>query len=423
MPSLRNLTCPVQALSSGSDSHFFGYYDKSPWRGEMVLAHKSSLTGRLPVTGERVDIGLLSEEKRFEAISQSSAWNFQQGSMLQWMPGSADEIAYNDIVNGSPVGVRLNICNGSRVTYDRPFAAISSASRQALSINFGRLTLLKPEYGYAGLVDTFANDPCPSEDGIWLVDMDSGRSSLLLSVREIAAVGVESVAAGHHYVNHVMYSQGGRRFCFLHRYVNAAGTQNTRLLVCNADGSDLKVLMTGMASHFGWRGDRQLLAWASPRKLLQQATGRGLISRLPVGAVLRRAYRLFGKPAAFKSAVMKDRYLIFDVEDGTMRTVGKGALNSDGHCSFSPDGEWFVTDTYPDKTGKASVFLGNIERDEFIKVAEFVMPPELDGEIRCDLHPRWHSSLPYICVDAADSNGRQMFRIDVSSVVEISNVQ
>ena len=37
---------------------------------------------------------------------------------------------------------------------------------------------------------------------------------------------------------------------------------------------------------------------------------------------------------------------IFDVDKNYYR-LGKGLLDYDGHGTFSPDGKWMVTDTYP----------------------------------------------------------------------------
>lgn len=71
---------------------------------------------------------------------------------------------------------------------------------------------------------------------------------------------------------------------------------------------------------------------------MSSATGGGLISRLPIGSALEKLYRALGKPAAFKAGVLNDRYILFDALTGTTKTVGKGDLTTDGHCSFSPDG-------------------------------------------------------------------------------------
>jgi hypothetical protein len=50
-------------------------------------------------------------------------------------------------------------------------------------------------------------------------------------------------------------------------------------------------------------------------------------------------------------------------------------------------------------------------------VADFFMPPEYQGEWRCDLHPRSSRNGKYVAVDAPFENtGRQVILIDVSPV-------
>ena len=71
------------------------------------------------------------------------------------------------------------------------------------------------------------------------------------------------------------------------------------------------MLDDGMTSHFDWRDDRTLLAWARTK------TG--------------------------------DRFYLVDVDGGAPAVVGDGVLTQDGHCSYSPDRRWVLNDTYPDK--------------------------------------------------------------------------
>jgi hypothetical protein len=415
-------TCPQRVLSQGSRSHFFGYYDKSPWPqpnpGRGVLAHETDRHRAPPGAEDMVRLGLLDAEGRFDVVAYSRAWNFQQGSMLQWLPGSADDILFNDRDGDRAIGVRLNLTDGTRRIYEQPFASVSPNGTEALSLDFGRLTAIKPEYGYAGVVDAFAGVDYPAESGIWHIDLASGATRRLVSMRQIVEFnGDPGVRRGMHYLNHVMYSRTGARFCFLHRYITAGGTQNTRLFSCDRDGGNLKLLISGMASHFGWQDDNHLLAWAGQRRLISSATGGGLISRLPIGPMLKKLYRALGKPAAFKAGMLNDRYILFETGTGGMETIGKGDLTTDGHCSFSPDGAWFVTDTYPDRNGEAHLLIGHLATQRVISVSRFRMPPELDGDVRCDLHPRWHPSEPRICVDVASENSRQIFEVDISGVL------
>ena len=64
----------------------------------------------------------------------------------------------------------------------------------------------------------------------------------------------------------------------------------------------------------------------------------------------------------------------------------------DGHPSFSPDGQWIVTDTYPDRARMRRLLLCGPADKTMIEVAAFHSPWRYDGPKRCDLHPRWDPS-------------------------------
>src|SRR5690606_37571489 len=104
------------------------------------------------------------------------------------------------------------------------------------------------------------------------------------------------------------------------------GDVRSRLMTCRTDGSDLTVLIRGMASHYTWLSDERLLCWSGERKMLDTGRaggGGGLRKFIPVGA-LKRAYRWIGKPRWLMYRLISDRYYIFDVTDGSREVLGEG---------------------------------------------------------------------------------------------------
>jgi len=53
-------------------------------------------------------------------------------------------------------------------------------------------------------------------------------------------------------------------------------------------------------------------------------------------------------------------------------------------------------------------------------IGRFAEMPELKGPLRCDLHARWNRDGTAICFDSTHENSRQMYLVDVSSVVRPS---
>ena len=76
--------------------YFFGYYDLCPYDsgGSRHLAHRVKFADRLPRPNDPAELGYL-EDERFFPFAETSAWNFQQGSLLRWNPRAQNGIIYN----------------------------------------------------------------------------------------------------------------------------------------------------------------------------------------------------------------------------------------------------------------------------------------------------------------------------------------
>ena len=74
---------------------------------------------------------------------------------------------------------------GQKRFLDRPVANVSPLGDYALSINFGRMYDFRPGYGYAEFRDGFYWDKHSKEDGVFLIDLKTGKSKLVLSMDEI----------------------------------------------------------------------------------------------------------------------------------------------------------------------------------------------------------------------------------------------
>jgi Tol biopolymer transport system component len=213
-----------------------------------------------------------------------------------------------------------------------------------------------------------------------LIDLDTGKSRLIVSLSQLANTAPRSDMAGsHHWVNHIQVSPSGGRIAFFHIWRVGKDGWTVRLYTCELDGSDLTCLLdTDFVSHYDWMDDDRIFVW----------------TRLPG---------------------MGERFALCDRRDGSRRVVGQGVLTEDGHGSFSPDREWIVNDTYPDRYGMRTLMLYRPLGARRIDLARLYSPKSRWwGEIRCDLHPRWSRDGRQICVDSVHSGERQMYIVDVS---------
>ena len=337
--------------------------------------------------------------------------------MQHWL--SDTEFIYNDRRNGQFVALIRDIEGRELTCLPRPIYAVAPDGHTALTLNFSRLARTRPGYGYAGVPDATAHALCPEDDGIWRIDLVSGAVDLVISVGTIARFEPQRGMHGaEHWCNHPTYSPQGGRFVFLHRWrtprkSGLAGTlaqqprtgwgkrarktlgrlyrgmtgrrftgHQSRMLVANADGTGLRcVLGEGMVSHFSWRDENHLLVWCHRR---------------PAG----------------------DRYWLLNVETGHAEIAGDGILARDGHCTYSPDGKWILTDTYPDADGYQTLILFDPRNERRMDVGRYQAQPDLTGEIRCDLHPRFDRTGSRVCFDSAHEGARQMYCLDVSEITQ-----
>ncbi len=378
----------VKPVTFGPKHHFFGYYDKSPWNasGNLLLAHEMDFNERPPTANDPATIGVVRLDKAnsFLPLTQTYAWNWQQGSMLQWHPSDPDNlILYNDRRDNAFVGIVRSINDGEIRVYCRPFSAVTPDGRKALSLNFARLHERRPGYGYAGIPDTWSGEKFPDDDGIYQTDLETGQSRLIVSLKQLALnKPTNEMLNTFHWVNHIQINPEGSRFAFLHRWRIRQEKWGTRLYTSNLDGAALNCLLDGdMISHYDWMDNQGLLAWA----------------RLPGS---------------------EDRFVLCKDRNNEKQVIGENILTEDGHCSFSPDREWIMTDTYPDRHAMRTLMLFRMNDGRKLNLARLFSPVEIWGEIRCDLHPRWSRDGKQICLDSIHSGERQMYIIDLNGIIK-----
>ena len=317
----------LQPITHGPRHHFFGYYDKSPWSvsGDLIAAHGADFNDRPPGPLDTVRVGVIhrNEGSRFEPLGETSAWNWQQGAMLQWHPARGGGVlVHNDRRGGRFAGVARNLSGKELAVYRDPIYAIAPDGRTALSLNFARLFTHRPGYGYAGLQDPWASQFHPKEDGIRLLDLDTGDSRLVVSLSQLATMSATpEMKSVHHWVNHIQISPQGTRFAFFHIWRVGKEGWAVRLYTCKMDGTELDCLLESeFVSHYDWMDEKSIFVWA----------------------------RLKG---------LGGRFVLCNLDNRMRQIVGDGVLTEDGHGTFSPNRHWILNDTYPDTYGMRTLML------------------------------------------------------------------
>ena len=381
---------PIRAITSGPGRHWFGYYDKLQFdpTGRYLLGMRVDFEGRQPRPDDSIAVGVIDLEAgdAWREVGRTRAWCWQQGCMLQWIPGSDRRIIWNDRQGDRFVSRILDLESGASRTLPAAIYAVAPDGRTAIGTDFRRLNDMRPGYGYAGIPDPNREVLAPEDTGIYTLDLteNGAEPDLVITVAEVAALPYPHGDMGttKHYFNHLLFNTNGSRFIFLHRWRWGEG-RRTRMLTAARDGSGLHVVDDyGRMSHFIWRDRETILGWS-------------------------------WRPNAGGAY-----YLHRDRSD-EVSVIGSGTMTRDGHCTFlGGDPDWILNDCYPQGGGRMQeLYLYHVPHGRRIDLGSFHAPAQYTGELRCDLHPRSDPGGRYVTIDSAHEGGRQIYLLDISEVV------
>jgi hypothetical protein len=258
--------------------------------------------------------------------------------------------------------------SGEKRVLPRPIAAVSHDGKTAASINYVRLRVTRPDYGYAGEGEAYADKVAPSEDGLYIMDVETGESRLIASLQQVYAMTPPPHAGSRdlYWFNHVLYSRDNSRLFFLGRTQHEGAPRDTAAFTVSPDGSDLRCILP-----YTW-GDR-----------------------------IMATTKYQGETPW--------RHVLFTDGEEDYTVIAPDLLAHDGHGHFSPDGKWMVTDSYPDKERYQHLYLVRMADNTGVEIAKFQEPVEYKGFWRCDLHPRWSRKGDMLCIDSTHSDKRQVY--------------
>ncbi len=365
------------------ENFFFGFHDKIPWcpDNQRLLAHKILQSSRKIGKSDQVEIGFFSgsECQDFNPIASCNAWNWQQGSMLQWV-GDSGNFLFNDSEGGQNVS-RIYDTNGRLLkTLSRAVGAISPSGGYALSYSFERLRQGMPGYGYEHGVDPFHNVLAPEGGDLALIDLQTENVRPLFSIAEIAGLHPEpSMEGAFHFFTHCLFAPDSQRFVFFHRWHHGPDKKLwTRMLSADLSGKNIHVFPNdGMVSHISWYDKNHILAYSNVKQ-------------------------------------GKDAYYLFTDKSEEFEMIGNNYFTSDGHPQFATGKHYFVTDTYPNRRRVKQLMVFDMERQQGNLIAKVYLPFKYRDEFRIDLHPRWDRLGKQICFDAGYVGKRSLCTINLA---------
>lgn len=365
--------------------YFYGYYDNPAITADnrLHLCNRVSFMDRLPVDGDVNELGWFDlETGEFHVFAHTTAWNFQQGSMLQWLGGQDNVAVYNNWNGTSYEAVVQNVFTGDKRVLPHPVANVSPDGKWGIVLNFNRIYDFRPGYGYCNRQDPWKEIPAPDDDGLGLMNMETGEMNLLFSYRQIEQIFADKPAhrGKKIVVNHATFNTTSDRLLFLVRYFPEPGGEwETALGTSDLQGNIYKLREYTYASHYFWRDSKKLLIYADGGE------GAGLYE-LADGS---REYKLYEKEF----------------------------FNQDIHCSYSPDRAFIIGDGYADAENYRPLFLYHIATGRGMLLGQFYASDLGDFDIRSDLHCRWMHDGKRITFDSIHEGFRGLYTMDLSEAM------
>ena len=384
----------VKRVTEGPKHHFFGYFDKFPWdkSGRYLLSQEIGFTARQPVPGEKAVLGMidLQDSSKFIPVAETDAWCWQQGCMFQWLNDAETKVIYNDREGDHFVSRILDVKTGEKQTLCRPIYCLSPDGKWALSLNFSRLDRERPGYGYPGAFDKNEKVCTPDDEGVWLVDLKNNTSKLIVSVAEVTERFFRSdMENTPGWFNHMLFSPDSERIAFFHRWrtwkEDGSPWHITHMYTANRDGSGLWPLnLELMSSHYTWVDNEHIINFSN---------------RYTHGW----------------------QYYLYTDRTHKTEVIAQDVFPGDGHCSYSPDGKWMMTDSYPLEDQCRKLFLYDLARKKAYEIGSFYADPNYPIPTRCDLHPNWSRDGRTVCIDSIHEGTRQVYLLDVTPITEAAD--
>ena len=381
-------------ITPDNGHYFFGYYDRNPWNPSQTLhlAMKIPQMNRLPQPGELAEIGTVTVDGCYTPLTTTRAWCHQQGCMELFLKHTKkDTFIYNDfdLKDKKLVANIFEIGKGIIGRYERPIYAMSPDGHWGVSLNFGRIP--RRGYSYADApIPLNQPIPDPDDDGLFLVDLYTGESKLLVSYRQMFDIhpvpyGLDDV---YIWLNHAIFNCDSTRLLWLFRHCRnpLAPQWQTYMYTVGLDGSELQCPLPQVY----WNGAISHQIWGrTPREILIDAKWRG----------------------------NNADYVVFDETKLPLqaRLISKG-FGPMGHTIFSPDGKWLLADTYPDAEQNQHLGLVNAATGELTELGTFRhhKPAGYPVDVRNDLHPRWSPDSRYVTVDSIHDYNRGIYLLELT---------
>jgi len=383
--------CAVVAVTPPDQAHMHTYYDLTPWSpsGRYLASLRLPYEDREPAPGDQAEVCVIDlAEQTVQSVYRTAAWGFQKGAHQQW--GRTDQFLYfNDMRDDRPVGVQLDLATGKPRLLDGPIWQVSPDETHAICPCLIRANLTQRSYGVSVRPENelYNTDRAADDDGLYRVDLASGRQTLLVSLAQIweHLADRDDLPDGLVlYAFHAKFNPQGTRILLVVRARTPDGRYRPQMVTFRPDGSDIRTVVT----HHQWaRGGHHPMWYPDSKRILM-------------------------------CAVIDDTGYHFCLVDGV---TGRAEILIDdprgtGHPIVNRDCTFLVTDATYEESGRRRVGVRLVSlKDKAWQDICWVESPLATGEqapLRRDAHITWDRPGKRLLFLGAPTGGRQLFVAD-----------
>jgi hypothetical protein len=389
------LSYEVRQLTFGPRNHFYGYIGhvgNSPYSrdGKSLIALRTTFQDRMPGPEDAADLVLLNATGDYAEtkLDETRGWNPQQGAMIYWNPEQPNtQFFFNDRdpKTGKVFTALYDIPQRKRIKefkfHGTPVAnggVKQDGGRGAFAaINYARMARLRPVTGYPGAWDWTEGVNHPNDDGLFIVDAQTGTRKLIVSfaqMRDTLLAQHPTIAEKALFLNHTLRNREGDRIFFFVRadFDDSKRRINVPMTV-RPDGSDLTEQRVFIGGHPEWDFNSRMLGSVDRKLVLYDTSSQKIIETI-------------GGPEIFRDA--------------------------EGDTALSSDGKWLVNGATTGPTMHYTI----LRRTDgaLVRTEDFSRGTYTRGDLRIDPAPCWNRLGDRFAFPALARDGtRQMFEVRI----------
>lgn len=415
----------LEFISPEDESFKFGYYYYSSLSADndKLLAHRLNFEGRPVKKDDVVELGYFQlPEGKWIKIAETKAFNWQIGSMLQWLgPTFNNEVIFNDVGPKGYISKVVNLLTNDIRELPKAIHVCDKAGKYSYTLNYERANFTRA-YNYESYVDELWDVILPDNDGVIKLNLKTGAFETITYVKQVLKfLKIEKKPDTYYWLEHVTLNFSDSLFSVYLRYGDKSA-YTTRCVFIDTNGNIIgKHIQSDLESisHLGWLNENEYVIFTRRLSNLQHKLKQvsketqltvSFSTRIKTGLI--KLYRSILKPIIPKGLVsnvvsLNSNYQLANVGGNRVGEININPGNFDGHPSFTKDGRFMLTDTYADGEDYRHLILFDTSNQNSYFLGKFFSTYN-NVDWRTDLHPRFSFDENFVIIDSNHSGHNQV---------------